>query len=89
MCKGGLRHPLNNSWGQFCYELVQYTNIHFKIWEHQDVKLDFLYITPIKIILFRRSTYELKSKQEWNKLDNEGSETSTWALYIPILILVG
>ena len=45
--------------------------------------------TTIKIILFRRSTDELKSKQEWNKLDNEGSETSTWALYIAILILVG
>ena len=53
------------------------------------MKLDFLYITPIKNILFRRSTNELKSKQEWNKLDNEGSETSTSALYIELLILVG
>ena len=29
----------------------------------------------------RRSTGEVKPKQEWDKLDNEGSEVNAWALY--------
>ena len=43
--------------------------------------MEFGWGPSLKLDVSRRSTGELKPKQEWDKLDNEGSEANAWALY--------
>ena len=35
----------------------------------------------LKLDVNRKSTGELKPKQEWEKLDNDGSEANVWAFF--------
>ena len=35
----------------------------------------------LKLDVNRKSTSELKPKQEWDKLDNDGSEANAWAFF--------
>ena len=35
----------------------------------------------LKLDVNKKSTSELKPKQEWDKLDNDGSEANAWAFF--------
>lgn len=43
--------------------------------------VEFGWRLPLKLVDTRQSTRELKCKQEWDKLDNKGSEVNAWAPY--------
>ena len=43
--------------------------------------VEFRWGPPLKLDGAGRFSGELKSKQEWHKIDNEGSEVNVWALY--------
>ena len=40
--------------------------------------------TLLRLDVNGKSTSELKPKQEWDKLDNKGSEANSWALRHPL-----